>query len=107
MLRIAKWAAPVVALGLLLTFAISARAEEKAKGTVSGTVVDKDGKAVGSAKVRLFNADDRKHKDKEQADDADTNKNKTENPGAEKPKKEKPAPVAETSTDSDGKFTLN
>ena len=107
MLRIAKWAAPVVALGLLLTFAISARAEDKAKGTVSGTVLDKDGKAVTGAKVRLYNADDRKHKDKEQAADADTNKNKTENPGTEKPKKDKPAPVAEAATDSDGKFTMN
>jgi protocatechuate 3,4-dioxygenase beta subunit len=103
MLRIAKWAAPVVALGLMLGLAIKVKAEEtKATGTVSGTLVDKDGKAVANATVGVFAADmAHKHKADKQAEGADTDKGKVT-----KEKGDKPKAVAEATTDSEGKFTI-
>jgi protocatechuate 3,4-dioxygenase beta subunit len=103
MLRIAKWAAPVVALGLMLGLAIKVKAEEaKATGTVSGTVVDKDGKPVANASVGVFTADmAHKHQADKKAEGAETDKNK-----AGKEKGEKAKPVAEATTDSEGKYTI-
>jgi uncharacterized GH25 family protein len=90
MLRIMKWATPLVALGLLLTLGTSrVRAEDKKPdtGKVSGQVVDKDGKPVADAKVRILPASEKKHKGEAKTD--------------------RPAPVAEGTTDADGKFTLD
>jgi hypothetical protein len=67
MLRITKWMIPAVAaLGLLPGMATKGlAAEDKApvvapaevkKGTISGTVQDKDGKAVAGAQVRVVKA---------------------------------------------------
>jgi protocatechuate 3,4-dioxygenase beta subunit len=106
MLRIAKWAAPVVALGLMLGLAVKVKAEDaKATGTVSGTVVDKDGKAVANASVGVFTADmQHKHKADKQAEAAEGDKDKADKAGKEKG--DKPKPVGEATTDAEGKFTI-
>ncbi len=106
MLRIAKWAAPVVALGLMLGLAVKVKADDaKATGTVSGTVVDKDGKAVANASVGVFTADmQHKHKAEKQAEAAEGDKDKAHHAGKEKG--DKPKAVAEGVTDSEGKFTI-
>jgi protocatechuate 3,4-dioxygenase beta subunit len=58
MFRVMKFATPVVAFALLFTLTnLRASAADTAttdKGTISGTVVDKDGKPVADAHVRLF-----------------------------------------------------
>ena len=58
MLRILKWATPVVALTLLLSFNSAARAEETKSpagaGGVTGTVLDGEGKPASGVLVRLF-----------------------------------------------------
>jgi len=103
MFRIARWAAPVAALALMIGLTVTKVTAEEAKegkGTVSGKVVDKDGAAVADAKVRLMhpNAGGKKAAAETKAADP-----------AEKPKAaagEKPTPVAEATTDSEGKFTM-
>ena len=105
MFRIAKWIAPAVALALIVSFtAARAAAEEKqpaGKGTITGTVKDKDGSPVASAPVRLFNPMEQRKKPAAETQAADPAA-----PGADKVKKEKPTPVAEATTDAEGKFTL-
>ena len=103
MFRIARWAAPVAALALMISLTVTKVTAEEAKegkGTVSGKVVDKDGAAVADAKVRLMNQA-KKGPDKAAGETkaADAEKTKAA-PG------EKPAPVAEATTDSEGKFTM-
>ncbi|HEX8520696.1 MAG TPA: carboxypeptidase-like regulatory domain-containing protein [Tepidisphaeraceae bacterium] len=107
MRRIARWAAPIVALGLMLGLAVSVKAEDKKEtGTVTGTLVDKDGKAVANANVGVYAAGmgDHKKKDKaeKQAADAETHKDKAQH-GV---KGDRPKAVAEATTDSSGKFTI-
>jgi hypothetical protein len=103
MFRLAKWAAPVAALALMIGLTVSkVTAEEvkEGKGTVSGKVVDKDGAAVADAKVRLMNqAAGAKKADKAAGETKAAD-------ASEKPKGEKPVPVAEATTDSEGKFTM-
>jgi hypothetical protein len=90
-------------VGLMIALSSATTRAEDAKketGSVTGTVVDKDGKAVAGATVAIVeprqkgpNADSpRKPADQAAGDDA------------AKPKR--PAPVATTETDKDGKFTL-
>ena len=108
MLRIAKWTSPLLAFGLVVALVCAnVRAEDKKDtGTVSGTVVDKDGKAVSGAKVSLFHQGDRgnkdtaKHEEKKEKELAEGDK------PADKPK-DKPQPVATATTDDAGKFTLS
>ena len=102
-MRMFKWAVPVVVFGFLLAgVAPRVTAEETKKtGGIKGTVVDKDGKAVGSAKVELFPP----HEKGSKAGDAP----KAEAKAARLAKGEKgarPAPIAETTSDSEGKFNL-
>ena len=122
MFRALKWATPVVAFGLLLSLAgagvRAADAGSGDKGTVSGTVTDKDGKAVANCPVRLFHPMER-GAGKHGGGDADKSSDKKgDNQSAaadrkatqlaDKPAKgDKPVPVATGTTDSDGKFTLN
>src|SRR5712671_3651567 len=60
MLRILKWIAPAVAtLGLALAVTAVRAADDKPAaaaggGTVTGTVVDKDGKAAEGVKIRIM-----------------------------------------------------
>jgi hypothetical protein len=49
-----KWSMPLLAVAVMLGLSASAARAEDAKGSVSGTVVDKDGKAVAGVHVRLF-----------------------------------------------------
>ena len=92
MLRFAKWAAPIAALSLLMVFTLSVRAEDKKEtGTITGTLVDKAGKAVANAEVELI-----KHKVKAPVADAKPKEN------AAKPEKV----FSKATTDSDGKFTI-
>ena len=98
----------IAGLGLMAGVAtLTARAEDgaaaKEKGTVSGVVVDANGKGVASANVAIVAASDLPERPK---------KDKKEAGGEEKPKGDKPAkgnrpePIAKGKTDSEGKFTL-
>jgi len=103
MFRIAKWAAPVAALALMIGLTVgkvTAQEAKDAKGTVSGKVVDKDGAAVADAKVRLMN----KGAGGKKADKAAGETKLAD--ASDKAKGEKPTPVAEATTDSEGKFTM-
>jgi hypothetical protein len=86
MLRLLKWALPMTAaMGLMIGLAVvSAKgAEEAAKGTITGKVVDKDGTtAVPDATVTLT---------------------KPRDPNAPRTR---PEPLATATTDKDGKFVL-
>jgi hypothetical protein len=95
-----KFIAPIVAMALALSLSHFVRAEDApaaATGTVAVTVLDKDGKAVEGATVRITAPRQAAAKtDQKLADEqkpADSNKTKT-------------APVAEGKTDKDGKVTL-
>src|SRR5437867_1052271 len=97
-MRIVKWIVPVVVFGLILAgWHARAVAEDTKKetGTISGKVVDKDDKAVGSAKIRLMAKTEGKTEGKSGS--------KAETKLA---KGSKAAPVAETTSDSEGKYTL-
>ncbi len=108
MLRIAKWATPVVALGLMLALTISVKAEDQkaATGTVSGTIVDQDGKAISGVNVELYQPPHmHKHEAaKPQAEGAETDKEKAAE--ADHPKHERPKPLFHATTDKDGKFSI-
>src|SRR5215213_193783 len=56
MYRMLKWTAAFVALALLLSVNSAARADEAKKetGTVSGTVLDKDGQPAPGVQVRVL-----------------------------------------------------
>ena len=120
MFRMLKWSAPLVAFAFLLAVGTAARGEEAKKetGSVSGTVLDKDGNAAPGVQVRLFHPFERG-----QRKGAGAAKAEKQNAGAAaaaapaegegKPgkgdkarKNDRPKPVATTSTDKDGKFTM-
>ena len=111
--RAMKWFVPCVAFALLLGLGVGARAEDAKKetGSVSGTVLDKDGNAAPGVQVRLMHPFARGGR---KADGAANAEPKNADPVAgEKPgkgakggKSDRPKPVATTSTDKDGKFTL-
>lgn len=114
MLRSAKWALPVLALGLLISFtAARAIAEDKAAdkkdtGTVSGTVTGTDGKPAAKCLVRLFHPMDRANA-KSAAKSSNSAKSETkaaEDKPAKSEKGDKPIPVANATTDDAGKFTM-
>src|SRR6478609_5476676 len=85
-MRIAKWMAPVVALGLLVGMTATKVMAEDAKGSVSGTVTGADGKAAAGVMVKL---------------------NKAHGKGEPKPAAgEKPVAVATATTDEHGKFEM-
>lgn len=116
MMSISKWTAPLVALALVLSFNAWAGAQEsKETGSMSGTVVDKDGKPVEGANVRLMKPMQRGRgpADKQAAQGASALQlaEKPAKPG--KPDKgepgkpgNRPKPVATATTDADGKFTM-
>jgi protocatechuate 3,4-dioxygenase beta subunit len=112
MFRVMKFATPVVAFALLFTLTnLRASAADTAttdKGTISGTVVDKDGKPVADAHVRLFHPmEHAKKKNKDNAENQAALGNHKAREFAKGDKKGRPTPVAETTTDNDGKFTLS
>jgi hypothetical protein len=92
MFRMLKWTTPLVALALLLALGgISARMKRRRRtGTVSGTVLDKDGKAAAGVQVRLFTPYERgasrrrrgaRKVEKQNADPADNTPANGEKPG--------------------------
>lgn len=107
MLSYLKWMLPMAAaMGLLIGFsALSAKAADDAKkGTISGTVVDKDGKGVAGANVAVNKAPAGKA-GKQGA--ADAPKNQADEPKAGKAAKKKaPDALFTATTDADGKFTI-
>jgi hypothetical protein len=110
MFRSLKWATPVLALGMLISFtAVRAIAEDKAEkkdtGTVSGTVTGTDGKPAAKVLVRLFHP--MEHHGKDAAKSSNSDKSETKAAGDEKPAKgDKPIPVANATTGDDGKFSM-
>jgi hypothetical protein len=96
-----KWAAPVVAFGLLMSLAaVAVRAEDAKKetGTISGTVTGADGKAVAGAEVGVYNL--MKHADKSES--------KAEGKADKPAKGDKPVSVVPSvKTDDKGEFTLS
>ncbi len=98
----------IAGVGLLAGVAtMSVHAEDapvaKEKGTVSGMVIDANGKAVASANVAIVDASQmpgRPKKDKKAADGAEGK------PKGDKPKGDRPEPVAKGKTDAEGKFSL-
>jgi hypothetical protein len=107
-----RWIAPVAVLGLVLASPM-VRAEDKAagKGTISGKVVDADGKAVAGANVVLNKAPEKAQRQKKNAAEANPDAKNLLADDAAKAKGDKPAkakvePVAKVTTDAEGKFTL-
>lgn len=95
MQRMLKWAAPLVALGLLLGYtAPKAVAADDDKGSVTGMVTGVDGKPAADVTVKLNKAMTKA--DRKAAKEAAAN--------GEKPKHAKP--VATATTDKDGKFEM-
>ena len=103
--------APVALVALVFAAAPAARAEEKAagKGTISGAVVDADGKAVAGAEVVVTKAPEKQAKQNKKqkvgAQNGDVLALVADEPAA-KEKKPKPEPVAKATTDADGKFAI-
>jgi hypothetical protein len=97
MSRTAKWFIPALAFGLLLGLAgeqTRAQDENKAVGTVSGTVKGQDGEAAAEVNVRIVSPP----KGKKGGDAVLA--------PADGEKKKRPKPVAQGKTDADGKFTI-
>lgn len=120
MFRVLKWTTPFVALALLLALGAHAHADEAKKetGTVSGTILDKDGHAAPGVQVRLFNPYERGQRpghgqgaakaEKQNADPAENSPahgDKGKGGKGEK-KGDRPQPIATTSTDKEGKFSM-
>jgi len=84
----------ILALSCTALVRADAPATEKGTGTITGRVVDSDGKPVAGAHVRAFDAE-AIHQARQKAKD---------NPDGAKPSR--PAPVAKTETGADGTFTL-
>jgi hypothetical protein len=127
MFHVSKWATPFVAFALLLSLTTAVRAQEaavdakKETGSVSGTVLDKDGNAAPGVQVRLFHPFERGQRRGDAAGKAEKQNADATAPAAPADKEGKPAkgdkgdkagkndrpkPVATTSTDKDGKFTI-
>lgn len=112
-----RWMLPVTAaVGLLVGMsALSARAadDEKpaGKGTISGTVLDKDGKGVADVKVQLMKPMMRRGgggpggEDKKPKDQVSEGQQATRLQ-AEGKRPQRPEPVATAMTDADGKFEM-
>ncbi len=125
MFRVLKWTTPLIACAMLLALGSASRADEAKKetGTVTGTVLDKEGHAAAGLQVRLFHPFERGQRrgggegaakvEKQNADpgtgtatsDKEGKPGKG-NKGGKGEKGDRPKPVATTSTDKDGKFTM-
>ena len=109
MVRMLKWIAPsVAALGLMLGVASQSRAAADAVapaagGTVTGTVVDKDGKAASGIEVRIVKPMAHEGGRKKPEAKAEGGKPGIIAGGA---RGERPAPIATGKTDADGKFKI-
>jgi hypothetical protein len=100
MYRMIRWLTPVLALGMVMAFSQSARAEEAAGNcTITGIVHGVDGKPVANAKVRVMKPQMDAPKEGEAKPQA-----KGDKPGKGGGKMGKP--VAEATTDADGKFKI-
>jgi hypothetical protein len=84
----------------LATLTVRAADAGAATGTVSGTVVDADAKPVAGANVLLLDKSTVPSQDKTTQDQTKPDQQ------ADKPKRKMPKPVARTTTDNDGKFTM-
>src|SRR5258705_6332005 len=108
MLRMLKWIAPAVAtLGLALAITTARAADEKPAaaaggGTVTGTVVDKEGKAAEGVKIRIMKPMQRGGAGGAAPKVADAPADKPAAPGG----RQRPTPVAEGTSDKDGKFSI-
>src|SRR5215207_9618815 len=122
MFRVLKWATPVVAFAFLLSLTTAVRAEEaaaakKETGTVSGTVLDKEGNPAAGVTVRLMHPSEpgqrrggakaeQKSAAAATAAPAEEGKPGKGDKGDKPAKGDRPKPVATTSTDKDGKFSM-
>jgi hypothetical protein len=107
-----KWIAPAVAtLGLAFAVTTARAADEKpvaaaGGGTVTGTVVDKDGKAAEGVKIRIMKpmqrGGARGGAGGAAPKVADAPADKPAAPGG----RQRPTPVAEGTSDKDGKFSI-
>jgi hypothetical protein len=107
-----KWLVPTIALGLMVSLAGTTRAEDKAKAenaTITGTVTGEDGKPAADIEVRVMpprpkHADGERpprHEPKPQAAEDG------EKPGdVPPPRPPRPEPIAKTTTDADGKYSI-
>ena len=106
MSRITKWTLPVVAFGLMVALsgarAVADYHEKGEKVKVSGVVLKEDGSPAADARVRVVPATPMK-KDK---GEGAAEKPAPQQADGEKPKGPKVPPVAETTTDAQGKFTV-
>lgn len=111
MFRSLKWIAPLLALGLTGFLAAEAKAADE-KGTVTGTVVDKDGKAVEGAIVRIMTPRQRGAGGAGGAGGAQKQADDPKPPaaggdaGGNRGRGQRQPPVAEGKTDKDGKFSI-
>src|SRR5687767_15370874 len=120
MFRATKWSLPCIAFALVFALGVTARAQEAKKdvGSVSGTVLDKDGNAAPGVTVRLMHPFERGQRGKADGAAPKPEQNNADPAapaaGQGKPgkgdkgarKTDRPKPVATTSTDKDGKFTI-
>ena len=124
MFRVLNWTTPFVAFAMLLALGSASRADEAKKetGTVTGTVLDKEGHPAAGLQVRLFHPFERGQRrgegaSKVEKQNADPGSGAATGDNHEKPGKgekgrkgekgDRPQPVATTSTDKDGKFTMS
>jgi hypothetical protein len=107
-MRYAKWMLPVTTIAAILLGlpALTARAADEAKkGTITGSVLNKEGKGVSGAEVSVFKAAATKPAPKGEAKGAV--KNQAEDPKAPKEgKKAKAEALFKSKTDAEGKFTI-
>jgi len=106
-----KWLSPVMAVALMIGWSgATVRADEApakaAVGTITGKVVDKDGKGVANVTVNLLPPAAAKAKKDKKADITAAPKAAKEKP-AKGDKKKGADPIATTTTGADGSFTLN
>ncbi len=116
MLRMVKWSLPVLAFGLMVALSgVRAGGAEDAaakseKVKISGVVMLEDGSPAATARVRLLPAGGMK----KDGDKADKGADKPapqaadgEKPAeGDKPKGRRVEPIAETTTDAEGKFSV-
>jgi hypothetical protein len=106
MLSYLKWMLPVTAaMGLLIGIStLSANADDAKKGTISGTVVDKDGKGVAGADVAVTKPP--AGRAGKQGAPAAAAKQADEPKAGKAAKKKAAEALFKATTDADGKFTI-
>ena len=104
MSRITKWTLPVVAFGLMVALsgarAVADHHEKGEKVKVSGVVLKEDGSPAADARVTVVPATPMKK------GEGAAEKPAPQQADGEKPKPPKVPPIAETTTDAQGKFTV-